>query len=392
MKRLKFFPDFILLIFSLVIINIIGCSDSTSGLGFNSSRFSLIKAAYYHSLAYQNSGQIWAMGNNSSGELGLEPDQGSSTPVSSWNLGAIKAIECGMYHNLILLERGSLTAWGSNTSSQLARDTHTLESSAKPLKVPLLANIIQIGCGSSHNIALMSDGTVWAWGFSYNGRLGLIPVFSDNMTPRQITDLSDIKSISAGKIGHNFAIANDGTAWAWGMNEVGQLGVGSNADVLVPIKISGLSNIKDIQAGEYHSIFLLNDGTVWASGANSIGQLGNSSTNSSNVPIKIENLNNVSQIICGGYYSFAIKNDGTVWAWGYNGYGQFGNGTTTSSSEPVYIENISDFIKISAGFGHNLMIKSDGTVWVWGRGSHGQLGLEFTDNISVPTQNLNFTP
>jgi alpha-tubulin suppressor-like RCC1 family protein len=389
MKKFWSFLVYISFIALVVTISIIGCSKSSteSDLSSEESIFIIVEAASFHNIVYESNGKIWAWGKNDFGQLGREADQGSLLPVSTLRIAQIKAIECGITHNLILGIDGNLWAWGSNASCQLARSEVTVSKSADPLKISSIDGIVQIGCGSSHNIVLKNDGSVWAWGFSSEGRLGLdLQNYNINVdVPGRISDLSDIQSISVGKIGHNFAIVNDGTVWGWGMNEEGQLGIGSYEDAYLPRKIPGLNNVNDIQAGAYHTIILKNDGTVWACGDNTFGQLGNSSVINSNVPIRIESLDNVSQIICGGYYSFAIKNDSTVWAWGNNGYGQFGNGTTAGSYEPIYIENINDFEQISAGFSHNLMLKNDGSVWAWGYNADGQLGLGNKENVLSPT-------
>ncbi|ETR65903.1 MAG: hypothetical protein OMM_13546, partial [Candidatus Magnetoglobus multicellularis str. Araruama] len=78
-----------------------------------------------------------------------------------------------------------------------------------------------------------------------------------------------------------------------------------------------------IAAGEYHSLALKNDGSVWAWGRNNHGQLGDggySTANKTN-PVQVAGLSNISMIAVGSCHSLALKDDGTVWAWGDNYYG-----------------------------------------------------------------------
>src|SRR5919112_1171963 len=73
-----------------------------------------------------------------------------------------------------------------------------------------------------------------------------------------------------------------GEVWAWGGNELGALGDGTNTDSNTPVQVSGLSGVQAVAAGELHSLALKNDGSVWAWGSNGIGQLGDGTFNQRN--------------------------------------------------------------------------------------------------------------
>jgi alpha-tubulin suppressor-like RCC1 family protein len=79
---------------------------------------------------------------------------------------------------------------------------------------------------------------------------------------------------------------------------------------------------------------LKNDGTVWAWGLNNFGQLGNGTNTDSNLPVQVNGLTAVTAIAGAGGHSLALKNDGTVWTWGRDLEGQLGIGTNTSSNVP----------------------------------------------------------
>ena len=102
----------------------------------------------------------------------------------------------------------------------------------------------------------------------------------------------------------------DGTVWAWGGNEYGELGNGTNTDSNVPVQVSGLTGITAIAGGGSHSLALKQDGTVWAWGGNEYGELGNGTNTNSNVPIQVLNLSGIIGIAGGGYHSLAIYGDG----------------------------------------------------------------------------------
>jgi alpha-tubulin suppressor-like RCC1 family protein len=124
----------------------------------------------------------------------------------------------------------------------------------------------------------------------------------------------------AGKIaagtGHSLMIDADGSVWAWGSNESGQLGIGSNADQLTPQKIEGLNNITAVAVGNSHSLALDGEGNVWVWGSNTKYQLGLGTTENRNVPVKLAAISGVTGISAAGNYNLAVKSDGTLWSWG----------------------------------------------------------------------------
>jgi alpha-tubulin suppressor-like RCC1 family protein len=153
--------------------------------------------------------------------------------------------------------------------------------------------------------------------------------------------------------------AQDLEAWAWGQNEYGQLGDGTNTNRNAPVQVRGLSGVQDIDAGFFgHSLALKSDGTVWALGQNDYGQLGDGTTTQRNVPVKVRRLSGVQDIDGGYRHSLALKSDGTVWAWGRNKYGQLGVAGTTQRNFPVQVSGLSGVRAIGAGHSHSLAVTS----------------------------------
>nr|WP_311282636.1 HYR domain-containing protein [Peribacillus simplex] len=124
-----------------------------------------------------------------------------------------------------------------------------------------------------------------------------------------------------------------------------------------------LNNVIAIAAGEFHSLALLNDGTVRAWGNNESGQLGDGTNIDSNVPVQVKGtggsgaLNNVVAIAAGGFHSLALLNDGTVRAWGNNESGQLGDGINTDSDIPVTVSGLTNSNIIAGGGDHSLDIQ-----------------------------------
>ena len=125
-----------------------------------------------------------------------------------------------------------------------------------------------------------------------------------------------------------------------------------------------------VAAGGRHSLILKSDGSVWAFGSNQYGQLGDGTNVDRLVPVKI--MDNAQAIACGSNHSMILKTDGTVWTTGVNWYGQLGDGTITNSNTPIQV--MSGVKAIAAGYGHSLFLKSDGSAWSCGSSNNGQLG------------------
>jgi alpha-tubulin suppressor-like RCC1 family protein len=243
-------------------------------------------------------------------------------------------------------------------------------------------------------VALKNDGTVWSWGSNGYGQLG-DGTNTDRATPVQVSGLTNVKEIDAGAY-HTVALKNDGTVWSWGSNGYGQLGDGTTEDRKAPVQVMvspgvGLTNVKAIAAGDCHTVALKNDGTVWAWGRNNCSQLGDGTTIQRTTPVQVMaspgvGLTNVKVIAAAGYHTVTLKNDGTVWSWGYNYYGQLGDGTHTDRAVPVQVSGLTDVTAIAAGDCHTVALKNDGTVWAWGSNGNGQLGDGTTDDRNAPGQ------
>jgi alpha-tubulin suppressor-like RCC1 family protein len=337
----------------------------------------------------KSDGTVWAWGDNYFGELGNGTNTNSNVPVQVSGLTGVTAIAGGGYHSLALKSDGTVWAWGDNADGQLGNGT-LFNINVVPVPVSGLTEITAIAGGGHHSLALNNDGTVWAWGSNDSGQLGN-GTNTDSNVPVQVSGLTGITAIAAGW-DHSLALKNGGTVWAWGHNGDGELGDGTNYWSNVPVQVSGLTGITKIAGGHWHSLALKNDGTVWAWGYNNYGQLGNGTNTNSNLPVQVSGLTGVTAIAGCVSYSLALKDDGTVWAWGYNADGELGNGTNTDSYVPVQVVTsvggpaLTGITAIAGGYAHSLALKSDGTVWAWGYNWNGQLGNGTNTDSYVPVQ------
>ena len=253
-----------------------------------------------------------------------------------------------------------------------------------PVRVLYLDNILSISARGGHNLALQDCDTIWAWGYNNYKQLGDDTTINRN-TPMIIDGLKNIKLIICGPI-NSFAVDNNDTLWGWGNNHEGQLGNGGTKIFGIPIKISCSGFVKWLSAGTYYTIIFGHDDTLRGFGRNINGQLGELTTEQKidNCPLLISNFKNIKTVSCGYYHTIAVKKDGTVWSWGNNEYGQIGIGSTTNTSTPTKIPTLFNIQSVACGYNHTLALNNNGEVLTWGNNINGQLGDGSNFNRSTP--------
>lgn len=308
--------------------------------------------------------------------------------------GQWEALALGGNHTLARNADGTLYSWGWNRQGQLG-DTTTIDH-AKPALVTGGVSIWrQVAVGELHTLALQSDGTLWAWGYNQNGQLG-DGTTVDKSTPVKIG--KDFVFVAAGK-SHSMAINKDGALYTWGRNFNGQLGDGTKIDRLVPTKLVTNVNITvngklvpltwtSAAAGASHSLARGLDGSLYVFGGNAKSQLGNGGVTDVSTPAKVGTATWTS-IAAGGTHSLAVRSDGTLWAWGDASSGQLGVATTNTAvtaTAPTQVGTASNWASIAAGQAHSLATRTDGTLYGWGSNSNGQVGNDSTIAVPAPVQ------
>ncbi|HQO58679.1 MAG TPA: hypothetical protein PLT76_08190, partial [Candidatus Omnitrophota bacterium] len=338
-------------------------------------RFKTIDGGKNHSIAVKQNGSVWTWGNNSKGQIGDGSVTESLIPKQVIINGYGKEVTATNESSYVLLGDGTVKSWGNNNYGQLGDGT-TVGYSTTPVNVLLPSGIISIAGGYNHMLALRDDGTVWAWGRNDGGQLGVEPSQHKNI-PIQVPGLDHIKAIAAGTE-HSVALKEDGTVWTWGTNHYGQLGR-TNTYPYIPARVPCLTSIKNIASSLRHVLALSIDGTVWGWGLNQYNQLGLDEAypdSSRNIPIKIPNINNVKEIAAGAYHSLFLLNDGTVVSKG--GHPNFEVG------DPASLSQITD---IGCGLYHSFAIHNNGSLWAWGYNQEGQIGNGEKGNVkATPVQ------
>ena len=384
------------MLFSLVFILLLNVMGSSRFLAQEVEP--AVAAGGSHSVLLMRDGTVWSWGANADGQLGNGTTEASMTPVRVEGLTGVKSVAAGDHHTVALKSDGTVWTWGKNHRGQLGNGS-TVANSPLPVQAGVegdyLTGVTAIAAGVEHTVALKSDGTVWAWGNNLYGQLG-DGTKTRQRSPVQVQGLAgNVIALAAGGY-HTVALLQDnGTVWSWGYNFNGQLGDGTKINRNLPgtvVAFAGsddpLQGMVSVAAGNMHTLALGADGKVRAWGANGSGQLGDGGAFEKTAPIEVVLLDNVVLINSGGDFSLAVKDDRTMWAWGHNDLGQLGDGTTitrhyntqvVAPSGEGHIENITG---VSGGALHTLALQAGGTVWAWGYNINGQLG----DNSSVSAE------
>ncbi|KAL0479036.1 hypothetical protein AKO1_007904 [Acrasis kona] len=246
-----------------------------------------------------------------------------------------------------------------------------------------------ISSGGFHNIALKEDGSVYAWGYGNNGQLGGGNT-EDRSTPTLVEGVKGVQ-IAAGQL-HSLVLTDEGKLMGFGDNAYGQLAQGVDDDFMrdVPTVINIEKSVKNIHVGGYYNIVETVDGEYYGWGANN-GALGIGNSDQKRVPTKIEELSNknVKKITTGSGHCLYLTQDGKVHGTGYNRQGQLGLGDKDKSMVKNNFSPTFEFLSVKdiiAAGNSTLCVTEGGELFVCGQNAQGELSLDDRTNRNVPTR------
>ncbi len=332
---------------------------------------------------------LLAWGQNAWGQLGNGGTTDRDVPITVKLPSGVRPVQvrAGGNFALALTVGDGVFAWGSNRGGQLGVGRSTGSRIPVRVHLPRLVDteVAQVRAGSTFALALTAPGEVWAWGSGQSGELG------DGETSGAVVPVhvpmpggAKIAAISAGCL-HSLALTTGGEVLAWGNNKYGQLGDDSTTDSDVPVRVELPRYFKAVAvaAGCFHSLALGADGEIFAWGDNQLGQLGDGQPNPVNIlPVEIfihvpgSAIGKVVQIFAGCEHTVALTSKGVVLAWGDDTVGELGISPVHSVSRPARIAQLDGkrVSSIAVGCYTSYAITASGQELAWGEGDSGEIG------------------
>ncbi len=296
--------------------------------------------------ALTSSGAVWAWGVAGYGELGNGEHPAYSTRAVKVEFPSgvrISSLANPMPFDgaLAIDSQGHIWGWGLNALGDLCL-SGLME--LRPSELPL--SNVTLATGARTHSLFSSGGKVYACGSGEYGVLGTGSTASSS-TPVPVVGLPSTAHVTAltSSWEGSGALLSNGDYFNWGYNAAGQLANGSTADSAVPVHVALPAAVRQVFQGgsgarNGQSVAILADGSVWAWGDNDRGQLGVGTRVSSDVPLRVQVPKGVTfvKVSSGGYASYAIDRTGRLWAWGDNKSGQLGTGSgTVIATKPISV-------------------------------------------------------
>jgi len=210
-----------------------------------------VAAGDLYSVALLTNGTVMTWGDNGQGELGDGSDTSSDVPVPVTGLTGVSAVAAGGQHVLALLAGGTAKSWGANESGQLGDGSETFGSSDVPVAVKGLTGATALSAGYQHSLALLSSGAVVAWGDNGFNQLGQPDGFPGGIqnsdVPIAVKGLPKTAAVSAGGL-FSLALLTTGTVMAWGDGAFGQIGNATTTGSVTPTAVTGLTGVTAVSA------------------------------------------------------------------------------------------------------------------------------------------------
>lgn len=258
---------------------------------------------------------------------------------------------------------------------------------------------VQIDAGSSHTCGVTANGSAYCWGNNDAGQLGIGNLSRDSV-PRLVTGGLTFAQVSAG-VSHTCGVTTANASFCWGTNSQSQLGIGLLGGFRTePVQVSdpagGPVLFVHVSAGRGHTCAATSaagapsDAYCW--GDDGLGQVGDNTTfnTDQDIPTLVSGGLTWKQISASDLHTCAIEDDNTVYCWGANWQGAIGIGNQAHQAVPVQMSGLT-FADVTGGLRHSCgrQLSAPYEIRCWGRGLEGEVGDgAFVDRLDdVPIVN-----
>ncbi|MBZ4373177.1 RCC1 domain-containing protein [Corallococcus sp. AS-1-6] len=245
--------------------------------------------------------------------------------------------------------------------------------------------VVQVARGGGFTCALRRDGALWCWGANESGQLGTGDD-TPHAGPVRVSALPrEVVSVAAG-MSHACAALRDGSLWCWGRSEYGALGLGEVRTRTGPTPIPGMSEVVRVAAGYQKTCAWKKDGSLWCFGDLLMDA---PSPAIARTPVEIKELDHPVEEVVFGFRHTCARTQGEVVCWGENTEGQSGGSELRALSSPASVSGLpGQAVALAAGDAFTCAITTEGSAWCWGRGTEGQLGTKRRHSSARPIRVL----
>ena len=324
-------------------------------------------------------------------------------PVDPAN-DAVRNVAVGSDAVFVVTASGRVISWGCSLHGRLGVDGMACmgEHDGSVCEVEGLGYAMQVVSGSEHCLALNADGSVFAWGLSVAGRLGIgaeraatLPCRAGHTpftrVPERIEALRHkrIVGLACSDI-HCLALAEDGSVFAWGSASMGRLGIGSdasqaltNAEASQPMPVTRLIGcpITQVVCSKANSAALSSTGEIFTWGATCYGiascPLNSSAQEEPALLLSATPDGLRERFVCvtmGKFHALSLSTSGRVFSWGWAGDGALGLGPAADGnlcraiSSPTILTSLGAHAmrQIACGDSSSFAVTIDGRLAMWG--------------------------
>ena len=347
--------------------------------------FVQVSGGAFHGCGVTTDGQAYCWGGNTYGQLGNGTRTHTVAPVAVQGGLRFRHVNVGYDHTCGLTMDNRVYCWGLNMWGQIGDGTKGSDNwRTTPTLVVGGRRYRQVRAGWSHTCAISMSDVAWCWGYNGNGQLGDGTTTTvGRATPVRVLGSQVWMQLSGGAE-HTCGVTTTDQAYCWGLNDNGQLGIGSSTRRLQPAPVSGGRRFRQIDAGGFHTCAVTAENLAYCWGFNWQGALGDGTTADRLTPGAVAGLRRFDHVNAGGYHTCGVTMTGKGFCWGANGDGRIGDGTPESRVRPAQLSGDLQLRQIGAGLVHTCAVTTGNVAYCWGANG-GRVGDGTTGNRLFPT-------